>query len=66
MSLVGFHRALIIVAIAFCFVYAGWEVRAWLDGGARGTIVIAGIFALLGLGLTVYLARLASILRLKE
>lgn len=66
MSLVSFHRALIVTAIVFCFGYAVWELRAWIAGGGAGAAATAGIFALLGVGLIVYLARLTSILRLKE
>lgn len=66
MSLVDFHRSLIIFAIAFCFLYAGWEIRAWLGDGQTGAVVMAGIFVVLGLGLTVYLVRLGSILKLKD
>jgi hypothetical protein len=65
-SLVSFHRSLIVTAIAFCFAYAAWELRAWLGAGTAGAPVMAGLFALLGLGLTVYLVRLAAILKLED
>jgi hypothetical protein len=65
-SLVSFHRSLILVAIAFCFMYAGWELRAWLGDPSAGTPALAGIFALLGLALTFYLVRLATILKLDD
>jgi hypothetical protein len=64
-SLVSFHRSLIVFAIAFCFIYAAWDVRAWLDGGS-GAPLLGGVFGILGMGLAVYLVRLPSILRLKE
>ena len=66
MSLVSFHRALIVTAILFCFGFAGWEVRAWLSGGGSGAVALAAIFTALGALLIVYLVRLASILKLKE
>lgn len=66
MSLVSFHRSLILTAIAFCFLYAGWEVRAWLADGGSGFAWLAGVFALLGLALTVYLIRLSAILKLED
>lgn len=66
MSLVSFHRSLILVAIAFCFVYAAWELRSWLGDGSPGAPILAGIFALLGLALTAYLVRLAAILKLDD
>lgn len=67
MSLLSFHRFLILTAIAFCLGYAAWELRAYLrfDAGA-GAVLVAGIFALLGVGLTVYLIRLRSILGLEK
>jgi hypothetical protein len=65
-SLVSFHRSLILTAIVFCFLYAGWELRGWLAAEAGGAPVLAAVFALLGLGLAVYLARLSAILRLEE
>lgn len=66
MSLVSFHRSLIVTAIAFCFAYAAWELRAWLGDGGAGAPLMAALFAVLGLGLTVYLIRLAAILKLEE
>jgi hypothetical protein len=65
-SLLSFHRSLIVTAIAFCLLYAGWELRAWLGTGGIGLPIMAGLFALLGIGLAVYLARLATILKLEE
>jgi hypothetical protein len=65
-SLVGFHRSLILVAIFFCFGYSAWELRAWLADGGGGPGVLAIVFALLGLALMVYLARLRTILRLRD
>jgi hypothetical protein len=65
-SLVSFHRSLIVTAIAFCFVYAAWELRAWVGAGSAGAPVLAGVFALLGLALAIYLIRLAAILKLEE
>lgn len=66
MSLVGFHRFLILTGIAFCFGFAAWEIRAYsLDPGS-GSLVLGAVFGLLGIALTVYLARLRSILRLEE
>lgn len=67
MSLVAFHRVLILVAIAFCLGFAGWELRAAVSAeGASSALVMAVVFALLGAGLTVYLVRLRSILRLED
>jgi hypothetical protein len=65
-SLVSFHRSLIVTAVAFCFVYAGWELKTWLGADGDGAPVLAAVFVLLGLGLTVYLSRLGAILKLEE
>ncbi len=67
MSLVAFHRALILVAIAFCLGFSGWELRIAVRGEATpGAMVLAVVFAVLAAGLTVYLARLRSILGLDD
>lgn len=67
MSLVGFHRFLIVAAIAFCLGFAAWELRAYiLLGAGTGSLALAAIFLALGLALTVYLIRLRSFLRLEE
>lgn len=67
MSLLSFHRFLILTAIAFCLGFAAWELRAYLqlDAG-NGALIIAGVFALLAVGLTAYLVRLRSILGLQD
>lgn len=67
MSLLSFHRVLILVAIAFCLGFAGWELRAAMSFGAgTGALLLAAVFAILAAGLTVYLVRLRSILRLED
>lgn len=67
MSLISFHRFLIVTAIAFCAGFAAWEVRAYLrfDAGTAA-LLLAVTFGVLAAGLTVYLVRLRSILRLRE
>lgn len=67
MSLISFHRVLILVAIAFCLGYASWELREFRTAGAgAGALVTAGVFALLAMALAVYLARLRTILRVRD
>jgi hypothetical protein len=66
MSLVSFHRFLITAAILFCLGFAGWEARAYASGGGTQPLIWAIVFLLLGAGLVVYLARLASILKLDD
>jgi hydrogenase-4 membrane subunit HyfE len=62
MSLISFHRLLISAGIGFCVVFAGWEVRQWLSDRGVGPLVLAVSFALLGVGLYLYLRRLNRIL----
>lgn len=66
MSLVSFHRVLILTAIVFCLGFAGWELRAYRTGGDVDAMLLSAVFGLLGIGLTVYLARLASFLKLDD
>lgn len=67
MTLINFHRVLILTGIAFCLGYAGWELRAAMAGaGGAGAILLAIGFVLLAAALTVYLVRLRSILQLEE
>lgn len=61
-SLLAFHRFLIVAAIAFCLGYAGWEMRAWLQNDDGGALAIAVLFLLLGVGLALYLRRLGRFL----
>lgn len=58
MSLLQFHRLLIACGILFCLGYAGWEVRALLQGGGFAALGLAMAFAALGLILSVYLWQL--------
>lgn len=66
MSLVAFHRALIAAAIVFCFGYGVWELLAYRREGSGGSLVIAVVFGLLGVGLVVYLMRLNRFLGYEE
>jgi len=58
MSLIPFHRGLITVAIFFCFGYAAWEMLAYGQSGAIGSLTIGTVFLALGVGLILYLRRL--------
>jgi hypothetical protein len=60
--LIAFHRFLIAAGIVFCFGFAGWEVRAFLTDGAVGSILLALVFIVLGVALSIYLWRLKRIL----
>ena len=66
MSLVAFHRVLILTAIAFCLGFSAWELFASPGGPGAGRVMLAALFFALAAALTVYLVRLRSILRLDD
>ncbi len=55
LSLLSFHRALILAAIIFCLGYGSWEIM-------RGSFLFGSLFVGFGLGFAVYLARLRQFL----
>jgi len=57
-SLIAFHRVLIGSAILFCFGFAVWELMHFWVAGGTGTLVLGLVFVVLGVLLSVYLARL--------
>jgi hypothetical protein len=61
-GIIGFHRFLISAAILFCLGYAGWEFVAYSNGSGSGALILAVVFAVLALGLGIYLANLNRIL----
>lgn len=58
-SLIGFHRVLITAGIVFC---GGFAVYAWTGG--HGTL--ATVFAVLAVGLLVYLWNLSRVLGYRD
>ncbi len=66
MSLIAFHRFLIVTAIVFCFGFALWEFSGAGTGGGFAAALLGSVFTLLGLGLVVYLRRLARFLGYEE
>ena len=62
MGIIGFHKFLISAAILFCLGYAGWEFVAYSNGSGSGALILAVVFAVLALGLGIYLANLNRIL----
>lgn len=58
MSLIQFHRFLIVCGILFCLGYGGWEVREFLRSGGTGALLLSACFAVLAVLLGVYLWRL--------
>lgn len=66
MSLLGFHRFLIVTAIAFCFGYGIWEFSVAVERGGLSAYILGAIFTVLGVGLVVYLRNLGRILGYRE
>ena len=66
MSLIGFHRFLIVAAILFCLGFAGWEFKAAADGAGGPAAVLGGVFTFLGASFIFYLSRLARFLGYEE
>jgi len=64
MSLVSFHRFLIVTAIVFCLGYGAWELNAAAD--RAGGFVQGTVFIVLGVGLAVYLRYLGRFLGYEE
>ncbi len=64
MSLVSFHRFLIVTAIVFCFGYGAWELNG--AAGAGGGFVQGTVFIVLGVALAVYLRHIARFLGYDE
>jgi len=62
MSLVSFHRFLIITSSVFCLGFAWWAFDAAASGAAGGSVVLGAVFTLLGIALILYLRRLARFL----
>ena len=59
MSLIHFHRFLIVCGILFCLGYAGWEVRAFLRTGSTSALLLVAAFTALGILLATYLWHLS-------
>ena len=64
MSLVSFHRFLIVTAIVFCLGYGAWELNAAAD--RAGGFVQGTVFIVLGVALAAYLRHLARFLGYDE
>ena len=66
MSLISFHRFLIVTAIAFCVGFAFWEFNAAIEGNGGSAFILGTIFILFGLGLGFYLWHLGRFLGYTE
>ncbi|MFN2420927.1 MAG: hypothetical protein ABR527_06055 [Gemmatimonadota bacterium] len=61
-SLIGFHRVLISAGILFCAGFAAWAFHAAAAGGRVSMWTLGTVFAILAIGLGVYLWNLRRIL----
>ncbi len=66
MSLINFHRILIVAAILFCVGYGIYEFPGITGGGRDGSLVLSAFFLVCAVGLSYYLWRLKSILGVDE
>ncbi|MFV1986035.1 MAG: hypothetical protein ACC682_02035 [Gemmatimonadota bacterium] len=62
MTLIGFHRTLITVAILFCGGFSAWEYSAYTRDGGSGSLALAIAFAVITVGLIYYLINLQRFL----
>ncbi|MGH7540948.1 MAG: hypothetical protein ACRELC_08120 [Gemmatimonadota bacterium] len=58
MSIVGFHRFLIAMAILFCALFAAWEYVSFARGAGWASLALGVAFTVAGAGLVYYLANL--------
>ena len=66
MSLISFHRILIVAAILFCAGYGVYELSAFTKGAGNGSLVISGFFFVCTVGLSYYLWHLKRFLGVEE
>jgi hypothetical protein len=66
MSLVPFHRVLIVSAIVFCAGFSAWTLVAYGRTGAMGDLVVGLGFALAAGALLLYLLHLRRFLGLPK
>jgi hypothetical protein len=66
LSLINFHRVLIVAAICFCAGYGAYELVAFTRGGENASLILSGFFFVFAVGLSYYLWRLREILGVEE
>ncbi|HEX7117734.1 MAG TPA: hypothetical protein VF212_03050 [Longimicrobiales bacterium] len=66
MSLIPFHKGLISTGIVFCAGFAVWAYLGYRRDGGLATLLLAATFALLAVGLAVYLRNLRRFLGLRR
>jgi len=66
LSLILFHRFLIVCAILFCAGFALWEINAYTNDQATSRILIAVVFLVFAGALGWYLKHLRRMLNLPE
>jgi hypothetical protein len=60
--MIFFHRFLITTAILFSIGFAAWAFVQFRDSGGTGQLVLAIVFAVIAVGLIVYLKNLKRFL----
>jgi cation transporter-like permease len=60
--MIFFHRFLIATAILFSIGFAAWSFTQFQDGGGTTQLVLAVVFAVIAVGLIVYLKNLKRFL----
>ena len=66
MSLINFHRVLIVFAILFCAGYGVYELPALNGSEGSGSLALSGFFFVCAVALGYYLWHLKSILGVDE
>jgi hypothetical protein len=66
LSLINFHRILIVAAILFCAGYGAYELSGIASEGGRGSLLLSGFFFVCAAGLSYYLWRLKHFLGVEE
>ena len=66
MSLINFHRVLIVAAIVFCAGYGAFELSGFTKGGGNASLAMSGVFFVLTALLSYYLWRLKRFLGVDE
>ena len=66
MSLINFHRILIVAAILFCAGYGVYGLSGIAGEVGSGTLALSGFFFVCAAGLSYYLWRLKQILGVEE
>lgn len=64
LSLIWFHRFLIVCGTIFCASFAAYQFKIYVDQGGAGKLVLSVVFMILAVALFWYLRNLRRFLRL--